>query len=195
MTFGMPRQFAGSDLLITSILSGDIGAAQASWPSLWESAGKATAWTTWLVAGRLASSRAEIALHAESPESAAEWAERAIQIARRTKRRKYEARTLEILGQALVKLGRREEALQTLRSAVALADDLVGPPARWRARATLGKVLYELGDDDGAGAAYQEAGKLVDGFVATLAPERAAQLHGAPDVEEIVSLAGRPAVG
>jgi class 3 adenylate cyclase/tetratricopeptide (TPR) repeat protein len=195
MTFGMPRQFAGSDLLITSLLSGDIGEAQRTWPILWESAGKATGWTTWLVAGRLAASRAEIALHAETPESAAEWAERAIQIARRTKRRKYETRSLEILGQALAKLGRRDEALQTLRSAVALADELVGPPARWRARATLGKVLYELGEDDGAALAYHEARELVDGFVATLAPERAAKLSAAPDVEEIVALAGRPAVG
>jgi hypothetical protein len=38
-------------------------------------------------------------------------------------------------------------------------------------------------------------GALVDGFVATLAPERAARVLAAPDVDEIVSLAGRPAVG
>lgn len=63
------------------------------------------------------------------------------------------------------------------------------------ARATLGKVLYELGDDDGAARAYEEAGVLVDGFVTTLAPERAARLLAPPDVDEIVSLAGRPAVG
>jgi class 3 adenylate cyclase/tetratricopeptide (TPR) repeat protein len=192
MTFGMPRQFAGCDLLMTSILGGDIGGAQAAWPALWEGAGKATGWTTWLIAGRLASSRAEIALHSETPESAVEWAERAIKIARRTKRRKYETRSLEILGQALAKLGRREEALQTLRFSVTLADELVGPPARWRTRETLGKVLYELGDDDGAATTYQEARQLVDGFVETLAPERAAMLLSAPGVAEIVSLAGRP---
>ncbi|TML18030.1 MAG: tetratricopeptide repeat protein [Actinobacteria bacterium] len=195
MTFGMPRQFAGSDLLLTSLLSGEMGEAQSSWPALWEAAGKATAWTTWLVAGRLAAGRAEIALHAETPESAAEWAQRAIQIARRTRRRKYETRSLEVLGQALAKLGRRDEARQTLRSAVALADELVGPPARWRTRATLGRVLYDLGDDDAAATPYAEARELIDGFVATLAPERSARLLTAPDVEEIVSLAGRPAVG
>jgi tetratricopeptide (TPR) repeat protein len=130
-------------------------------------------------------------LQAETPESAAEWAERAIQIARRTRRRKYETRSLEVFGQALAKLGRHDEALQTLRSAVALADELVGPPARWRARATLGKVLYELGGDDAAAAAYAEARELIDGFVATLGPGRSAKLSTAPDVEEIVSLAGR----
>ena len=53
-TFGMPRQFAGSDLLFTQLLAGDVGGAQAVWPSLWKGAEKATGWTTWLIAGRLA---------------------------------------------------------------------------------------------------------------------------------------------
>ena len=96
---------------------------------------------------------------------------------------------------SLAQVGRRDEALQALSSAVVLADELVGPPARWQARAVLGKVSYELGDDEAAAAAYGEAGDLVEGFVATLAPERAAQLLAAPDVDEIVSLVGRRAVG
>lgn len=190
-TFGMPRYFAGSDLLFTKILAGDIGGAQVAWPSLWESAGNATAWTTWLIAGRLAVARAEIALYAEPPESAAEWAERALQIARRTKRRKYEARSLTILGQALAQLGRGDEALQALRAAVVLADELVGQPARWQARSGLGKASQALGDDGAAAAAYGEAADLIESFVATLAHARATRLLTAPDVEEILSLTGR----
>jgi class 3 adenylate cyclase/tetratricopeptide (TPR) repeat protein len=190
-SFGMPRQFAGSDLLLTQILAGDIGGAQAAWPALWESASKATAWSTWLIAGRLAYARAEIALHAEAAESSLEWADRAIQIARRTLRRKYEARSLQVRGQALAKLGRHDEALEELRAAVALNDELVNPPARWQARAALGAVLRVSGDDEAAAAAYEEAGDLVDTFVATLAPERAARVLAASDVAEIVSLAGR----
>jgi tetratricopeptide (TPR) repeat protein len=190
-TFGMPKQFAGSDLLFTQILAGDIGGAQAAWPSLWEGAGKATGWTTWLIAGRLAVARAEISLQAEPAEAAAEWAERALQIARRTKRQKYEARSLAILGQALAQLGRRDDALKALRSAVAVADELIGPPARWQARAALGRVSQAFGDDEAAAAGYDEAGHLIETFAATLAPTRAARLLAAPDVEEILSLAGR----
>jgi len=190
--FGMPRQFAGSDLLLTQILEGDIGGAQATWPSLWEGAGEATAWTTWLIAGRLAYSRACIDLHADAAESAVEWANRAIQISQGTRRRKYEALSLEVLGQALAKLGRREEALQALSSAVQLADELVGPPGRWEARAALGRVAQHFGDDDTASRVYEEAAELVETFLATLAPERSAKLLTAPNVEEIVSLAGRP---
>ena len=191
-SFGMPRQFAGSDLLLTQILGGDIGGAQTVWPALWEGAAKATAWTTWLIAGRLAYARAAIELQAEGVGAAAEWAERAIEIARRTKRRKYEALSLEVLGQALAKLGRSEESLAALRSAIAFSDELVNPPARWQARAALGRVSYGLGDDDTAAAAYGEAGALFEAFVATLAPVRAAKLRKAPVVEEIVSLVGRP---
>jgi Flp pilus assembly protein TadD len=116
-----------------------------------------------------------------------------VQIARRTRRRKYESHSLTILGQALAKLGRRDEAVQSLRRATDIADELVGAPARWRTRAPLGRVLHEFGDDDGAAATYGEAAELIESFAATLAPERAATLRTAPEVEEVSALAGRRA--
>lgn len=191
MTFGMPMQFARSDLLFTQLLAGDVGGAQAVWPSLWEGAAHATGWTTWLIAGRLATARAEIALHAETPETAVEWARRATEIAQRTRRRKYEARSLTIFGEALGQLGRRDEALAALRTAVALADELIGQPGRWRAYEALGRVSHLLGEDDAAAAAYTEAGDLIESFAATLAPPRSARFLAAPVISQILSLAGR----
>ena len=120
--------------------------------------------------------------------------DRALETARRTKRPKYEARALTLLGQALVQLRKRDEALEALRSAVAMADDLVGPPARWSARAALGGAAYAVGDDDTAATAYGEAAALVESFAATLAPERAQRLLAAPPIEEILSAAGRKPV-
>jgi class 3 adenylate cyclase/tetratricopeptide (TPR) repeat protein len=193
--FGMPTQFARSDLLFTRLLAGDVGGAQAVWPSLWEGAEHATGWTTWLIAGRLAAARAEIALHAEPADSAVEWAQRAIEIARRTRRRKYEARSLTLLGEALGRLGRRDEALQSLHSAVAIADDLIGAPGRWRARAALGRVAHTLGDDEAAATAYDEAGGLLETFADTLAPQRKAKFLATPTISEILSLAGRRPAG
>jgi class 3 adenylate cyclase/tetratricopeptide (TPR) repeat protein len=190
-SFGMPKQFAGSDLLFTQLLSGDVGGAQAKWPSLWEASAKATGWTTWLIAGRLAFARAQIALLAESPEVAAEWADRARQIARRTKRRKYEALSLSTAAEALAQLRRGDEALQAARTAVKIADELIGAPGRWRAQAVLARVAYELGRDDVAAAAYEEAGKLIETFAATLAPDRARRLLAAPALSEILAPAGR----
>ncbi len=190
LAFSMPRQFAGSDLLFTHLLRGDIGAAQAEWPRRWEGTNEATAWTTWLIAGRLAAARAEIALQAEPPESALEWAQRSLEIARRTHRRKYEARSLSLLGLALARLGRRDEALEALRSAVTLADELVGAPARWQARGALGDVAYEVGDDESAEVAFTEAAALINEFAATLAPERAAAVLGAEPVMHILARGG-----
>jgi class 3 adenylate cyclase/tetratricopeptide (TPR) repeat protein len=187
-SFGMPLQFAGSDLIWTDLLAGDVGAAQAAWPERWAFAEHATGWTRWLILGRHLAARAEIALGAESPEAAAEWANRALAVARRTRRPKYEARTLMTLGQALARLRRTAEALDALRTAVRLADDLIGPPARWDARAALGRVAYDIGEDDEAATAYEEAAELVEGFSATLAPQRAATLAKSPVVSEIRSL-------
>jgi class 3 adenylate cyclase/tetratricopeptide (TPR) repeat protein len=191
LAFSMPRQFAGSDLLFTLLLMGDVGAAQAAWPARWDGISEATGWTTWLIAGRLAAARAEIALHAEEPESAIEWAQRSLELARRTHRRKYEARSLSLLGQAHARRGRRDDALVALRSGVGIADELIGPPARWHARAALGDAAYALGDDETAGVAFAEAADLVDGFVETLAPEHAAAVLDAEPVSSLRSRAGR----
>jgi tetratricopeptide (TPR) repeat protein len=190
-SFSMPWRFARSDLLITDLLSGDIEAAERAWPNLWRDAEGATGWTKWLIYGRLTAARAEIALQAETPESAVEWAQRSVDLARRTLRRKYEARSLSNLGEALVRMGRRGEAIDALRAGVAAADELIGPPGRWDARAALGRGAYALGDDNLAATAYAEGADLVGSFAETLAPERATALLNAPSISQILSLAGR----
>jgi class 3 adenylate cyclase/tetratricopeptide (TPR) repeat protein len=184
-SFGMPRRFAQSDLLQTSLLEGDIGRAQAEWPRLWEDAEHAPAWTRWLIRGRLAAARAEIALHTETPEAAIEWSQLAIETAVSTRRRKYEALARSTLGDVLARLGRRDEALAELEAAVRIADGLIGPPARFRARASLARAAYALGDDERAATATAEARELVDGFVATLAPERGELMRSSTVVSEL----------
>jgi tetratricopeptide (TPR) repeat protein len=183
--FGMPRRFARSDLLQTSLLEGDIGRAQAEWPALWEDAQQAPAWTRWLIYGRLAAARAEIAFHAETPDAAVEWAQKAIEIAVSTRRRKYEAIARSTLGGALALLGRRDAALLELEAAVSITDDLIGQPARFNARAALARAAYALGDDERAATANAEARALVDEFAATLAPERAELVRASPIVREL----------
>jgi class 3 adenylate cyclase/tetratricopeptide (TPR) repeat protein len=189
--FPMPLRFAHSDLLFTDLLEGDVGRAQADWPSRWEDAEEAKGWTRWLIYTRLAVTRAEIALHAEEPESAIEWAQKSVELARSTLRRKYEARALSLLGEALAKSGRREEAIQALEAGVKVADELVNPPGRWNAYAALGRSAYALGDDDRAAGASSQAAELVESFAATLSPERSARLLSSPTIVEILSSAGR----
>jgi tetratricopeptide (TPR) repeat protein len=189
IAFSMPRSFAGADLVLTDVLAGHIGAAKAGFETMWRNADKLTAWTRWLIFVWLSAARAEIALEAESPECAVDWARQTVDVAIRTLRRKYEARGRVVLGEALARLGRRDEALAELDSAVRIADELVGQPLRWHAQAALGRAAYALGDDDRAARAYGEALRLVEEFSSALAPERAAQLAKAPLVEEIRSAA------
>ena len=190
LAFGMPRRFALSDLLQTDLLAGDMGRAQVDWPALWADASDATGWTRWLIFGRLAVARAEIGLHVDPPETAAEWGTRAVEITVRTRRRKYEAVARSHLGLALVALGRKEAALAELRSSVVIADQLVNPAGRWRPRSALADGLRAVGDDAGADAVTTEAAEIVTAFAATLAPGRAASLLEAPAVRALLSLRG-----
>ncbi len=180
LEFGMPRRFALSDLLQTSLIAGDVGRAQADWPALWEDASEATGWTRWLILGRLAVARAEIALRTETPEEAAAWAAKAVEITTRTRRRKYEARARAFLGEAEVALGRGADGVAELRAAVEIADALVNPSARWQLRAGLADALAATGDETGAASTSQEAREILLGFAATLAPARAETLLGSP---------------
>ena len=185
LEFGMPRRFALSDLLHTALLAGDVGRAQADWPALWEDAAHATGWTGWLILGRLAVARAEIALRAESTDAAAEWAAKAVQITARTGRRKYETLARAHLGRALVALRRPGEGLRELRSAVALSDSLVNPPGRVSSRASLAAGLRETGDDEAAARAAAEASEILTAFAGTLSAGRAATLLESPLAGEL----------
>jgi eukaryotic-like serine/threonine-protein kinase len=170
LTFGMPRRFALSDLLQSSLLAGDVGRAQADWPALWEDASQATGWTRWLILGRLAVARAEIALEVESPDAAAEWAAKAVELTTRTRRRKYEAVARSQLGRALVGLGRPAEGIRALLAAVEIADAIVNPVGRWQARAALADGLRTTGDEEAAATTTAEGRTILTDFAATLSP-------------------------
>jgi tetratricopeptide (TPR) repeat protein len=184
--FNMPRQFAGSDLMQAELLAGETGRAESLWRQRWDEADGAIGWTRWLIAGRLQLARAELELAAGDAEAALQWADRSLTTARRTHRRKYEARSLTIRGQALARLSRKDEALEALRTAIPIADELIGPPARWRARAALGREAYALGDDETAETAWSEAATLVHDFAATLSADRRNRFLQAPQVESLL---------
>jgi len=188
LSFAMPRRFALSDLLQTALLDGDIGRAQADWPALWEDASEATGWTRWLILGRLAVARSEIALHVDPPDVAAEWAAKAVDVTARTGRRKYEAIARADLGRALVALGRQTDGVRELRSAVEIADALVNPVGRWQARAALGDGLRATGAEDDAAATTDEARRILTDFASTLAPSRADKLLASPPAQAILLL-------
>jgi tetratricopeptide (TPR) repeat protein len=185
-SFHMPWMNALVDLIQTDVLAGEFGAAEARWVGLWDDVLATPAWERWLLAGKMAAFRAQIALASEGPEAAAGWSERAIAMARRVHRVKYEAVARGILGGALLAMGREQDALTELRAAVHGADSLGNPFGRWRARADLARVLDAVRDDEGAAIALGEAAGIIRETAAALTSERAERFTSAPPVAEIL---------
>jgi class 3 adenylate cyclase/tetratricopeptide (TPR) repeat protein len=187
-TFGATQSMI--DLFMIDIAQGEAGAAQEALPRLRKRIEESRTWFRWLALCRLASSEARLALVTDGPASAAERAQVALAMARRTGRPKYEALARMTLGETLVALGRPAEAIGELRPGIAIADRLESPPTRWQARALLGRALYATGDDKRAAVAFGEAATLINDFAATLTTEHQASLLGSTAVREI--LKGRP---
>lgn len=188
--FHMPWMNAEVDLMQTELLGQEIGRADVRWQKLWDDVLATPAWERWLLGGKMAVARAEIALHTEGPEAAATWAERAIDMARPVRRGKYEAAARVVLGQALVAMGRTQDGLGELHAAVAGADALGNPSGRWRARVALGQALDAVADDEGAARAFQEAASILRQVAESLSPERAARFKAAPPMADVLSAAG-----
>jgi tetratricopeptide (TPR) repeat protein len=190
VSFHMPWMNAEVDLIQTDLMAGEVGAAEVRWRELWDQVIATPAWERWLLGGRMAALRAGIALEAESAEAAAEWAQKAIAMARSVRRAKYESVARAVLGQALLAMGQREEALSELKEAVKGADALGNPAARWRARADLAAALAATGDEEGQESALREAARIIREIEAGLAPERALRFVAAPQVGRVLIAVG-----
>ena len=184
--YGMPEMEAEIDLLLTDLAEHDPGRVQAALPALWSEAINGRAWRPWLGGLRLALVRAELARQVEGPAEAAAAAEDTIARARRVGRVKYEAAGAEILGTSLLGLGRRDEALAELRRAVALADRLGSPTARWQFRVSLRGALLATGDERGAEGVHREGAEIIRAYAATLKPAHAAHFLAAEPVREAI---------
>jgi predicted Zn-dependent protease len=181
---------AAIDLLFLDLIEGRFGAAERAWPGLRERAEAMRGWHQWLMIGRLAEARAEIALGLGRPEAAAEAAAASIDHASWVGRLKYEVASRTVLGSALLAMGKPGEAVAELRRALAGAERLEHPPTLWRAAAELGAASYAAGDDHGAAAAYRKAQATIRSFAEALAPQRRRLLLAAEPVREIMAVDG-----
>ena len=179
--WGMPRLQGEIDLLITDVMRGEPGTAQERWPAIWDAAINGKTWRPWLGGMRLALVGARIALRTGDPELAVERSRDAIDRGRRVPRKKYEGAGRLVLGEALAQLGKVADAVEEIRAAVGIADQLGAPTERWTSRAALSRVLYAMGDDDGAASAARDAKDVLERWISTLTPEHAAGVRGAPE--------------
>jgi tetratricopeptide (TPR) repeat protein len=185
-SFNMPWMNATMDLLQAELLGGDVGAAETRWGGLWDDVRKSTAWERWFLGGKLAAARAEIALHAGQAQPAVDWAQKAIDMALPVGRLKYETVARILLAEALLAMGRMQEAAAELQTAVRDADRLGSPPGRWKSRAALGRALYALGRDDEAERTFREASDVILSVADGLSGERADRFLNAAPVLEVL---------
>src|SRR4029453_19007621 len=109
---------SGIDQLFTDLVRGDVGRAEARWPELWDGTQNTKGTHQWLMAGRLAEAKAEIALAKGDHAEAAGLAENAIEQSREVQRAKYELAARLVLGRALMALGHPERGLDQLYTAL-----------------------------------------------------------------------------
>ncbi|MGH3133909.1 MAG: AAA family ATPase, partial [Gaiellaceae bacterium] len=196
IALGEEASFPGSqvsgkiDLLVVDLLTGDVGRAEAAWPSLWDAAAATKGWHQWLWMTRLRHARAEVELSAGRPEEAAAAALDAIETAERYRRLKYVTASRVTFGAALLELGRSDEAVAALRRAVVESQQLRHPPSIWTAAAMLARVLERTGDDAGAHDAATLARSTLDDFAAGLSPPRRERFLASPHLEASLAPSG-----
>ena len=171
-SFHMPWMNAEVDLVHVDLLAGEYGDALNRWQALWEPVLATTAWERWLLGGKLAAFRGQIALHTEEVESALDWGARAVEMARSSRRAKYLIVARGTLGAALLRAGLTTDAVRELTATAEAADELGNPSGRWTAHAQLASSLYRSGDDLGAEQHHQIAHETAHRVAAALSAER-----------------------
>jgi class 3 adenylate cyclase/tetratricopeptide (TPR) repeat protein len=178
-SFHMPWMNAAADLVHVEVLARDWGAARVRWESLYPEVIETPAWERWLLGTKLATFRADIALHERDLASAVTWAELALTSSRSSGRVKYELHAHDVLGRALAALGSPDQARRHLAKATTMADHGRNPHARLLTHAHAARVLYDLGDDDAAATHHRVAVQVVDDVTAGLPAQRAAAYRAA----------------
>ncbi len=132
--------------------------------------------------------RAAIAVASGRHDDAATEADGALRYLARYPRPKYEARVYTTRGEAMLGLGRAEDAVASFRLALERADAIGQATLRWPALDGLARALDRTGGA-GAEAARRSAGALIEEVAAGLAEERRSSFLEAPSVSEVLERA------
>lgn len=102
------------------------------------------------------------------------------------------ARARRLQGDILAATGYLEEAAETLREAVELAEHLRVPNEGWMGKAARARLLSRLGKDDEAALHWTEAAATLDGLAANVTtPTLRRSFLSAEPVLEVYRIVGR----
>ena len=167
---GRRRNDPGTFLNATVNL-GDISAARGDLPlaqelydeaySLWRDPA-ASEWMRWRYSIRLFVSMGELYLIRGDLNRAQEFANKGLEIATATNSRKNMVKGWRLAGDIARSRKARDDAEDTYRKALAIAQPLGNPPQLWQSYLAIGRLREDLNRPDAALAAYQQAYAAVE---------------------------------
>jgi transcriptional regulator with PAS, ATPase and Fis domain/tetratricopeptide (TPR) repeat protein len=126
-------------------------------------------WMRWRYALHVQDVRGLVELARGAPDAALTAAEAELQGARRHRAAKVEARALALQGQALLAMGRSDDAEASLRTAMALAERIGHSRGIWSAHVLLAQVARRAGQSSAAALHAAQAHRLAEWAAGSLA--------------------------
>ena len=138
-------------------------------------------WMRWRYSTHLFASLGELALARGDRDAARRFADECLEIANRTKARRYLVKGWRLRGQIALDRRHTGDAEQALGEALAIALSIGNPPQLWRTHAALGQLYGARGDREAARREYQAARAVIDSVTSTLRDARLrASLEASP---------------
>jgi tetratricopeptide (TPR) repeat protein len=149
---------------------------------------KAQLWLLWRYSLHFFSSYGQHLLGRGDPPGALAYADECLQVADETGSEKYLAKGRQLRGQALMALGRLDDAERELSTALEAALELANPAQLWKTYAAIGDLRRAQGRAVDARESYGEALSVIESVAAGLPDEQLRQtLRHSPRVEALVS--------
>jgi tetratricopeptide (TPR) repeat protein len=125
-------------------------------------------WMKWRYSQHLYHSLGELWLIKGDAAQALEFAEECLKLAEPTMSRKNLVKGWRLKGQALLALGRGEQAVAALSRALTVAREIGNPPQLWKTYQALGALYEWQADPGGARTAYRSAIEVIEEVAARL---------------------------
>jgi class 3 adenylate cyclase/tetratricopeptide (TPR) repeat protein len=143
---------------------------------------KAQVWLLWRYSMHFFHSYGEHLLAGGEPAGALSYADECLKVAEETGSEKYVVKGRRLRGQALIALGRLDDAEQDLSTALEAALALANPPQLWKTHAAVGDLRRSQGRPEDARQSYGDALVVIEAVAAGLTDEKLRQglRHSAP---------------
>jgi hypothetical protein len=122
----------------------------------------------WRIETRILLGRGVIALAKGDSQQALGFAEASLAISEKARARKYVAKGLKLRAEVLAETGKIEEAIESMESALKIAQEVGNPPLLWQIQYSFGLLEEKHGDVQKANEHYVKAIALIEAVASRL---------------------------